>query len=313
MLTDKMHVIRFKKNINYPSIKLNSYCENDFIIEFIIALMKLSSSLLQNLDWHDQYESRHKAAILPRWQAIRGPILIQFSKRLLAGTALTIPLLAGPVLAQTAGGQAAQPNQAPRADSISPRAGMREFQPLGSYPTNTVTNRPFVGPQEGSEGYKTTIAALWLTLHELLQEHYAATSKYADMVAERLLAIGSSSDGRAHTIVQGSSIPEIPGGYLDDAQVIAWFANAYKVVGDELRQSIKDTNEPDPTTSNLLQEVEQNIDKYQWQTRAFVQATPTDHNTGWDLNDNKPIDLPSGTPAGQPPAGQTGAQPNQRK
>jgi len=338
MLADKMHVIRFEKNINQPSIKLHSYCEDGFIIEFMIALMKLLSSLLQTLDWHDQYESRHKAAILPRWQAIRGPILTQFFKRLLAGTALAIPLLAGPVLAQTAGSQAAQPNQAPRADSISPRAGMREFQPLGSYPTNTVTNRPFVGPQEGSEGYKTTVAALqrtltelqqlqleqkqahwnvsgtlWLTLHELLQEHYAATSKYADMVAERLLAIGSSSDGRAHTIVQGSSIPEIPGGYLDDSQVIAWFVNAYKVVGDELRQSIKDTNEPDPTTSNLLQEVEQNIDKYQWQMRAFVQATPTDHNTGWDLNDNKPIDLPSGTPAGQPPAGQTGAQPNQRK
>ena len=263
---------------------------------------------------------------------------MRLPKRLLAGTALVLPLFAGPVLAQTAGGQAAQPNQAPRADSISPHAGMREFQPLGSYPTNTVTNRPFVGPQEGSDGYKTTVAALqrtltelqqlqleqkqahwnvsgtlWLTLHELLQEHYAATSKYADMVAERLLSIGSSSDGRAHTIVQGSSIPEIPGGYLDDAQVITWFTTAYKIVGDEIRQSVKDTNDPDPTTSNLLQGVEDAIDKYQWQMRAFVQATPTDRNTGWDLNDNKPIDLPNNAPAGQPPAGQGGAQPNQRK
>ena len=264
--------------------------------------------------------------------------MLQSSKRLLAGVVLAMPLLASPVLAQSAGGQAAQPNQALRADSISPRTGMREFQPLGSYPTNTVTNRLFVGPQEGNEGYKTTAAALqrtltelqqlqleqkqahwnvsgtlWLTLHGLLQEHYSGTSKYADMVAERLLAIGSSSDGRAHTIVQGSSIPEIPGGYLDDAQVIAWFTSAYKIVGDEIRQSIKDTNEPDPTTSNLLQGVEDGIDKYQWQMRAFVQATPTDRNTGWDLNDNKPIDLPSGTPTGQPPAGQNGAQPNQRK
>lgn len=256
--------------------------------------------------------------------------------RLLASTALMLPLIAGPVLAQTAGGQAAQPNQAPRAESISPRVAMREFQPLGSYPTNTTTNRPFVGPQGGNEGYRTTVAALqrtltelqqlqleqkqahwnvsgtlWLTLHELLQEHYKGTSKYADMVAERLLAIGSSSDGRAHTIVQGSAVPEIPGGFLDDAQVIVWFTNAYKIVGDEIRQAIRDTNDPDPTTSNLLQEVEQGIDKYQWQMRAFVQATPTDQNTGWDLNDNKPVDLPSSAPAGQPPAGQGGTQPSQ--
>ena len=227
--------------------------------------------------------------------------------RLLAGPALVLPLLVAPVLAQTAGGQAAQPNQAPRADSISPRSTMHEFQPLGSYPTNTVTNRPFVGPQQGSEGYQKTVAALqrtltelqqlqlqqkqahwnvsgtlWYTLHGLLQEHYQGTAKYADMVAERLLAIGSSSDGRAHTIVQGSSVPEIPGGYLDDAQVIAWFTTGYKIVGDEIRQAIKDTNEPDPTTSNLLQGVEDGIDKYQWQMRAFVQgdADGQEHRLG---------------------------------
>jgi len=78
----------------------------------------------------------------------------------------------------------------------------------------------------------------------------------------------------------------------------------YKVVGDEIRQGIRDTNEPDPTTSNLLQSVEQGIDEYQWFFRAMVQATPTDKNTGWDLNDNKPVDLPDQVPAGQPPATQ---------
>ena len=263
--------------------------------------------------------------------------------RLLAGTALALPLLAmpmlaTPVLAQTAGGQAAQPNQAPRAESISPPSTMREFQPQGSYPTNTVTNRPFVGPQEANEGYRKTVAALqrtltelqqlqlqqkqahwnvsgtlWYTLHGLLQEHYQGTAKYADMVAERLLSVGSSSDGRARTIVQGSAIPEIPGGYLDDAQVIAWFTNAYKIVGDEVRQAVRDTNEPDPTTSNLLQGVEDGIGKYQWQMRAFVQATPTDPNTGSDLNNGKPIELPSATPPGQPAAGQGAAQPAPRR
>ena len=119
-------------------------------------------------------------------------------------------------------------------------------------------------------------------------------------VAERLLAIGSSSDGRATTIVRTSAIPEIPGGYQDDAQVIAWWTNTYKLVGDEVRAAIRATSDPDPTTSNLLQEVETVIDKYQWQMRAFVQATPTDKNTGWDLNDNKPVDLPDQVPAGQP-------------
>ncbi len=222
---------------------------------------------------------------------------------------------ASPAIAQTAGGTEARPNQTPPARSPSPPSATRQFQPLGSFPTNSMTTRPFVGPQGGAEGVKKTVASLqrtltelqhlqlqikqahwnvsgtlWYPLHELLQDHYTGTSKYADMVAERLLSIGSSADGRATTIVQTSALPEIPGGFVDDAQVILWFTTAYKTVGDEIRQAVRDTNEPDPTTSNLLQGVEDAIDKYQWQMRAFIQPTPTDPNAGRDLNDGKPID-----------------------
>jgi len=76
---------------------------------------------------------------------------------------------------------------------------------------------------------------LFYPLHLLFQQHYEGVSKYADMVAQRLLAIGSSSDGRATTIVQTSAIPEMPGGFLDDAQLIVWWTSTYKVVGDEIR------------------------------------------------------------------------------
>ena len=243
-------------------------------------------------------------------------------------TAITLTV-AVPAFAQTAGGAGARPNQTAPASSQSPNGTLRPFQPLGSFPTNTVTSRPFVGPQGGQEGMQKTVGALqrtltelqqlqlqikqahwnvsgtlWYPLHELLQDHYTGTSKYADMVAERLLSIGVSADGRATTIVQTSGLPEIPGGFADDAQVILWFTNAYKKVGDEIRQAVRDSNEPDPTSSNLLQGVEDAIDKYQWQMRAFIQPTPTDRNTGWDLNDNKPIDAPDQTPPGQPAATQ---------
>ncbi|GJE13712.1 Adaptive-response sensory-kinase SasA [Methylobacterium longum] len=54
---------------------------------------------------------------------------------------------------------------------------------------------------------------------------------------------------------------------------------------------VEATEKVDPTTSNLLQEVEHGIAKYQWQMRAPIQRTRTDPNTGWDLNDSKPVDL----------------------
>ncbi len=185
------------------------------------------------------------------------------------------------------------------------------------------------GPQGGLDGLKQTVGALQRTLtelqqlqlevkeahwnvsgvgfweiHEMLQEHYEGLSKYADRVAERLLSIGASADGRANTIVKTSKVPEIPGGFMDGAAEMAWFTDVYKTVGDEVRQAVRDTNDPDPTSSNLLQEVENAIDVYQWQTRAFLQQTPTNPNTGAETFDaGKPVDLPSQTPPELPAAG----------
>lgn len=226
-------------------------------------------------------------------------------------------------------------NQVQPAQGTSPDKLPNQFQPLGDFPTNEITARPYVGPQGGQEGLKKTVAALQRVLTELqqlqlqikeahwnvsgsefyqlhieLQEHYEGVSKQADLVAERLLAIGSSADGRATTIVRTSHIPEIPGGFIDDAQVIAWFTGACKVVGDEIRQSILDTQDVDPTTANLLQGTEHIIDKYQWQIRAFVQNTQTDPNTGWDMNHGQRIIIPGGQNGTVPNATQQGGQQN---
>lgn len=208
-----------------------------------------------------------------------------------------------------------------REGAVSAPSDRQRSQAAGPFPRNEVTNRPFVSPNGGEVGYRASVhslqqtltelqqlqlqlkqahwnvsGTLFYTLHELLQEHYEGVAKYADMAAERLLAIGASSDGRATTIVQTSLVPEFPGGYFDDAEVIRWFINAYKTTGEEVRGGIKATEEGDPTTSNLLQEIESTIDQYQWQMRGFVQNTATDPNTGRDLNDGKPVDLPSQAP-----------------
>lgn len=179
------------------------------------------------------------------------------------------------------------------------------------FPQNSLSSQPHGGPQ--GEAQRTSIMALQQTLielqqlqlqtkqahwnvsgtlfyplHELLQDHHDGVAKYADEVAERLLAIGASADGRANTIVRTSRVPEMPGGFIDDAQVIGWFATNYRVVSDEIGQGIKASEDGDPTTSNLLQEVQHAIDKYQWQIRAIMQPTPTDANNGADLNGGRP-------------------------
>ena len=189
----------------------------------------------------------------------------------------------------------------------------------GPFPLNAVTDREHDGPQGDQmrpsvKALQTTLTELqqlqlqlkqahwnvsgilFYQLHEMLQDHYAGTAKYADEVAERLQSIGVSSDGRANTIVRTSAIPEYPGGFTDDAQVLTWFTHYYKVVSDEIGQGIQATEKTDPSTSNMLQEVQNVIDKYQWQMRAHLQSTPTDPNTGAVINNGQPA-LPAGTPS----------------
>jgi len=132
---------------------------------------------------------------------------------------------------------------------------------------------------------------LFYAQHELLQDHYDGISKYADMIAERLLAIGASSDGRAITVVAASNLPEIPGGFLDDHQVVQFFVYQYETVGQRIHQRINDVEKVDPTSANMLQEVEGAIEKYQWQERAFLQTTPTDSNSGFDINNGKAVPI----------------------
>ena len=201
---------------------------------------------------------------------------------------------------------------------MTPPALAQRQPQTGPFPLNSVTDREHDGPQgdrlrpsvkalqqtltdlqqlnlELKQAHWNVSGTLFYTLHELLQEQYDGTSKYADEVAERLQSIGVSSDGRANTIIRNSVIPEFPGGFVDDAQVIQWFTRYYRATSDGIGEGIKATDETDPTTGNLLQEVQNIIDKYQWQMRAFIQSTPTDPNTGFDIDNNRAF-APAGSP-----------------
>lgn len=171
-----------------------------------------------------------------------------------------------------------------------PAAGTEDLKKSVQALQNTLTELQALQLQT-KQAHWNVSGTLWYTLHELLQDHYEGISKFADDVAERQLSVGASSDGRAITIVAASRLPEIPGGFLDDAQVIQFFTYQYETVGQRIHQRVGDVEKVDPTTANLLQEVEHIIEKYQWQMRAFLQNTPTDPNTGFDINNGKPVPL----------------------
>jgi starvation-inducible DNA-binding protein len=173
-----------------------------------------------------------------------------------------------------------------------PKAGTKDLQRSTRALQGTLTELQSLQLQT-KQAHWNVSGTLFYPIHQMFQEHYEGVSKYSDMVAERLLSVGSSSDGRAVTIVQTSNLPEIPGSFIDDARVLSFFIGQYRTVGQRIYDRIKDIEDVDSTSANLLQEVEHGIEQYQWQVRAEFQPTPTDANNGADLNGGKPVALPN--------------------
>ena len=124
---------------------------------------------------------------------------------------------------------------------------------------------------------------LYWPLHEMLDAHYTAIAAMGDVVAERLVAVGSPADGRPRAIIDGADLPDIAEGFVDDAWCLQFFSQQYASVSGRLLERITDLDDGDPTSANLLQEVQQLLDKHQWQMRAHFQATSTDRNSGADI------------------------------
>jgi len=204
---------------------------------------------------------------------------------------ITAALLGMSALAQTGGSSSSASKLPVNQFSTLPKSGTDDLTKSTRALQATLTELQQLSLQTKQAHWNVSGTLFW-PLHEMLQEHYEGVSKYADEVAERLLSIGSSSDGRAPTIVETSGLAEIQGGFIDDARVLTFFISQYQTVGARIKKRVDDIEKVDPTSANLLQEVESFIEKYQWQVRAEFQPTQTDPNTGVDINNNKPVLLP---------------------
>ena len=111
---------------------------------------------------------------------------------------------------------------------------------------------------------------LFLPLHEYYQDWADQKNEYADTFAERILAIGWSVDGRYATIARTTTIPNMPAGYLSDDDTLRLLITRLTVLQTEVYKNISATEQSDPTTSNLLQELAHDLDYNLWQLRIHL-------------------------------------------
>ena len=111
---------------------------------------------------------------------------------------------------------------------------------------------------------------LYLPLHEYYQEQADFYRGQADILAERILHLGYSVDGRYATIARTTTIPEFPAGYITDNESIKLLVDRVTVLQKEVYRDIRETEQSDPPTSNNLQDLAYEVDKNLWQLRIHL-------------------------------------------
>ena len=105
-------------------------------------------------------------------------------------------------------------------------------------------------------------------VHLHLDEVVDAAREHADTVAERAAAIGVNPDGRAETIARDAAKARFGSGPVTDKDVVKGMTQLLADVVARLREGIKETEEADPVTQDLLIEAAHELEKHHWMFQA---------------------------------------------
>jgi starvation-inducible DNA-binding protein len=106
------------------------------------------------------------------------------------------------------------------------------------------------------------------SIHLQLDEVVSTARTYADTVAERCVAIGVPADGRASTVAKESGLPQVESGWVSDDSIVQKFVDIQGAMIERVRTRIKETDEPDPVSQDLLIAIAADLEKSFWMWQA---------------------------------------------
>lgn len=109
----------------------------------------------------------------------------------------------------------------------------------------------------------------FLSLHELFDKVSGEVEAYADMLAERVVQLGSSAQGTLQTVAGQSNLSAYPVDIHDGQEHLRALSASLTVLADASRQGINEATEGgDLVTADLLTEVTRGLDKLNWFVRS---------------------------------------------
>jgi starvation-inducible DNA-binding protein len=112
----------------------------------------------------------------------------------------------------------------------------------------------------------------FIGVHEMIDPQVDAVRAYADEVAERIAALGSSPQGTPGAIIEDRDWDDYSVGRDTSQAHLAALDLVYNGVIEDIRHAIDQTEELDPVTQDILIGHARNLEKFQWFVRAHLES-----------------------------------------
>ena len=114
----------------------------------------------------------------------------------------------------------------------------------------------------------------FIALHELFDKVADDAGEYADLIAERITALGGVAEGTAVVAAERSILPPYPLAIAEGPEHVDALATALAAIGKAVRANIDQAAEiGDQDTADIFTEVSRGLDKNLWFVEAHAQGT----------------------------------------
>lgn len=107
----------------------------------------------------------------------------------------------------------------------------------------------------------------FLPVHEQLDAIVTDAREWADMVAERAIALGKPVDARPDAVA-ATRVQPVPDGWLAADKAIVALADEIRGITERTRAGLDRLGELDPVTQDLVIEVLRGLEKHLWMLQA---------------------------------------------
>lgn len=105
-------------------------------------------------------------------------------------------------------------------------------------------------------------------VHEQLDSLIADARDYADNVAERLVALGVTVDGRPDTVAQTTAVGSFVDGWIDTNRAVSLITEQIDAVIARAREGLAPLGDLDPPSQDVVIEVLRGLEKHRWMFAA---------------------------------------------